>query len=176
MKKIIDTITAVVLFRRNYHGFFKIILFMQQRLTPPSSFADDIKRFAYNVIEKGPEPWSKEQIDRSRFFITDVLDDVACPQNRSEQVASAAQLYELLAEFYFRANNKWQASGKAILSILKKQDYDLASLYRDAFEGVFKHSDVEPLELLVQQILAPFGGLIWEGYSAEAPIEWRKGL
>jgi len=28
----IDTITAVVLFGRNYYGFFKIILFMQHRL------------------------------------------------------------------------------------------------------------------------------------------------
>ena len=31
MKKMVDTITAVVLFGRNYHAFFKIILFMQQR-------------------------------------------------------------------------------------------------------------------------------------------------
>ncbi len=31
MRKMIDTITAVVLFGQNYYGFFKIILFMQQR-------------------------------------------------------------------------------------------------------------------------------------------------
>jgi hypothetical protein len=47
-------------------------------------------------------------------------------------------------------------------------------MYRDGFDAVFKHGQIRTLELLVQQILSPFGGLIWEGYHADAPIEWRK--
>ena len=107
-------------------------------------------------------------------FITDLLDDILCPQNRAEQLASTAKLYDLLAEFYFRSQNKWQASGKTILHYLKKQDYDLFSMYRDAFDDIFKHNHTQQLEKLVLKILEPYGGLLWEGYHAIAPKEWRR--
>jgi hypothetical protein len=80
--------------------------------------------------------------------------------------------YELLAEFYFRAQNKWSASGKMILQFLKKQNYDLACLYRDAFDDVFKHGHTQQLNELACEILEPYGGLLWDGYHADAPKKW----
>jgi Nucleotidyltransferase domain len=143
-------------------------------ITPPSTISEQIKCLAQKTMDAGPPPWSKEQLDRARFFITDLLDDILCPQNRAEQLASTAKLYDLLAEFYFRAQNKWQASGKTILHSLKKQDYYLFSMYRDAFDELFKHNHTQQLEKLVLKILAPHGGLLWEGYHAMAPKEWRR--
>lgn len=142
-------------------------------ITSPSSLSKKIIQLAHKIIDAGPPPWNKEQLDRARFFITDLLDDVATPQNRAEQIASASKLYELLAEFYFRAQNKWQASGKAILKYLKQHDYDFAENYRDAFDELFKYGHAQKLEVLVQQVLEPYGGLLWDGYRADAPKEWK---
>lgn len=142
-------------------------------ITVPSPLSEEIKKLAAKIMDAGPPAWSQEQLDRSRFFITDLLDDVLSPHNRAAQVASAARLYELLAEFYFRAQKKWCASGKTILQFLKKQDYGLASLYRDAFDDVFKRGHTQLLNELAHKILEPYGGLLWDGYRADAPKEWR---
>jgi hypothetical protein len=145
-------------------------------MTPSSSLSEEIKKMAVKIINAGPPSWNKEQLDRARFFITDVLDDVLSPRNRATQAASAARLYGLLAEFYFRAQNKWSATGKTILEFLKKQDYDLPSLYRDAFDEVFRYGHTGLLEELVLTILQPYGGLLWEGYRADASKEWRTKI
>lgn len=142
-------------------------------MTAASPLSEEIKQLASKIMEAGPPTWSKEQLGRSRFFITDLLDDILYPHNRAAQIASAAKLYDLLAEFYFRAQNKWSAGGKTILQFLKKQDYDLASLYRDAFEDVFKHGCTQLLNELACKILEPYGGLLWDEYRADAPKEWR---
>lgn len=135
-------------------------------ITAPSPLSEQIKKLAAKIMDAGPPTWSQEQLDRSRFFITDLLDDILCPHHRAAQTAS-------VAEFYFRSQNKWCASGKNILPFLKKQDYDLASSYRDAFDDVFKHGRTQSLDKLVRKILEPYGGLLWEGYRADAPKEWR---
>src|SRR5262249_10334005 len=142
-------------------------------MTAPSPLSEEIKQLASEIMEAGPPTWHQEQLDRSRFVITDILDDILCSQNRAAQIASTARLYELLAEFYFRAQNKWAASGKTILQFLKKQNYELASLYRDAFDDVFKHGHTRLLNELTCKILEPYGGLLWDGYHADAPKEWR---
>jgi len=74
----------------------------------------------------------------------------------------------------YTTQNKWQANGKAIIQYLKKENYDLAETYRDAFDEVFKRNHTQQLEVLVKKILEPYGGLLWEGYRADAPSEWKK--
>ena len=143
-------------------------------ISPPNALSKEIKLLAAELIERGPPIWNQLHIDKSRFYITDLLDDILSPRNRVEQQASTAKLYDILAEFYFRSQNKWQASGKAILRILKKHDYDLATDWQDAFDEVFKGGHTMQLEQLVNQILTPFGGLLWSGFHLDAPHDWRK--
>jgi len=143
-------------------------------ISPPNALSKKIKLLAAEFIEKGPPVWNQLTIDKSRFYITDLLDDIVSPRNRVEQQASTAKLYDILAEFYFRSQNKWQASGKAILRTLKKYDYDLATDWRDAFDEVFKDGHTMQLERLVKRILTPFGGLLWNGFHLDAPHDWRK--
>lgn len=142
-------------------------------ITPVSAFSEEIKNLARTTLEAGPPKWNQADIDKERFFITDKLDDILSPQNRAEQMASSAWLYEALAQFYFRAQGKWCASGKSILRYLKNHDYDLACAYRDAFEELFKRSHTHELETLVNKILEPYGGLLWEGYRSDAPKEYK---
>lgn len=145
-------------------------------ITPSSSFSEEVKNLAPKTLEEGPPIWSQAEIDKQRFFITDKLDDILSPQNSAEQISSAAWLYEALAKFYFRAGGGWCASGKSILRYLENQDSDLARAYAQAFEALFKYNHTKELEVLVNKILEPYGGLLWEGYRSDAPKEYRNSI
>lgn len=140
-------------------------------ITEPNSFSENIKALAQKVLNAGPAIWNQEQIDRERFLITDVLEDIQCPVSRDEQIASAARLLETLGQFYFRSQNKWCASGKSLIRYLKKDNPELAKEFIQAFESVFETGNAALLELVVKKILAPYGGVFWHGFRSDAPKE-----
>jgi RimJ/RimL family protein N-acetyltransferase len=139
----------------------------------PNDFSIGIKTLAQEILKLGPAVWNKEKIDKERFLITDVLDDIKYPVGRDEQSASAARLLEALGQFYFRSQNKWCASGKSIIRYLKNDNPDLATEFTKAFESLFQTGSSAPLELLVKKILEPYGGLFWDGFRSDAPKESR---
>lgn len=153
-------------------GLLQMILTGEEIITD-SAISKQIKLMAQKAFAAGPMPWSKEEIDKERFLITDVLIDILYPTARIEQVASAAWLYEALSQFYFRAQGKWRASGKSIPRYLEKDDASLAKQFTQAFENVFVSSETSALEALVHNILKPYGGLLWEGFRSVAPPEFR---
>lgn len=144
-----------------------------QEVLDKCDFSENVKILARNTLDLGPISWSKEQIDRERFFITDILDDIKFPKSRYEQIASATQLFLPLIQFYFRAQNKWTASGKLVIRYLHKDNPDLAKEFNLSFENLFQTGDTTGLESLVKKILKPYGGLLWNGFRADAPKEWK---
>ena len=104
-----------------------------------------IRHVAQEVFNSGPIPWSKQEIDKERFFITDALFDILPPALRPEQIASTAWLYEALSQFYFRAQGKWRASGKSITRYLENDNPNLAKQFHQAFVGVFESSETSGL-------------------------------
>lgn len=144
-----------------------------REVAAPTSFSEGIKNLALHYLKLGPIPWDKKQINKERFFITDVLHDIICPASDNEQIASAAWLYEALSQFYFRANNKWCASGKSIIRYLEADNKPLAQEYSKAFNHVFMYGQTKALEKLVKKIVEPFGGLLWDGFKSDGPKESR---
>ncbi|KTD56677.1 GNAT family acetyltransferase [Legionella santicrucis] len=144
-----------------------------REVTNSSAFSENVKTLAQEVLNAGPATWDQEQINKERFLITDVLDDIKCPAGRDEQIASAAWLLEALGQFYFRSQNKWCASGKSIIRYLKSDNPDLALEFTQAFEGLFQTGHSTALELLVMKILESYGGLFWNGFRSDAPKESR---
>jgi aminoglycoside 6'-N-acetyltransferase len=144
-----------------------------REVTNPSVFSENVKTLAQEVLNTRPATWDQEQINKERFLITDVLDDIKYPAGRDEQIASAGWLLEALGQFYFRSQNKWCASGKSIIRYLKSDNPDLALAFTQAFEGLFQTGDSAALELLVKKILEPYGGLFWNGFRSDAPKESR---
>lgn len=139
-----------------------------------SNFSNTIKELAQKAFETGPKKWSKEEIDRERFLITDILDDIKSPKTKDEQMFSAIHLFEPLIQFYFRSQGKWAASGKSLIRLFKSDNPILASKYTQAFNNLFKIGEVEGLEPVVKEILEPYGGLLWDGFRSDAPREWKK--
>jgi len=139
-----------------------------------SELSKAAKQLASSVIDEGPKPWSSEQIERSRYTITNLVDDLRDPRSTAERFASGAALYEALATHYFRAQGLWAARGKSIPRKLHEADAKLASSFESAFTALFENADARPVVEFAEHVLTPHGGFLFEGYTALAPAEWRS--
>lgn len=139
----------------------------------PNELSSEAKAIAGEALAKGPDSWSQAQIDKERFFITDILDDIKFPKNKEEQITSAVHLFEPLLQFYFRSKKKWSASGKSLIHLFKAENPDLAKEWIVAFQGLVKTGDDSGIETVVTKILEPHGGYFWDGFKSDAPTEWK---
>jgi len=139
-----------------------------------TSLSRRMKDLARSVLEAGPPLLTEEELNRARYTITDLLDDLRAPRSHAELIAAGAQIYERLADFFFRANRRWSARGKAIPRRLKQVDERLGAELDHGFAEMFSKGDAGPVIDLAKRILAPYGGLLFEGYRSEAPREWRR--
>ena len=148
-------------------GLIEMIIYGKEVLEP-SPFSRDIYKVAQSYKESGPAIWSQAQVDKERFLITDILDDIKFPKNREEQVTSAVHLYEPLIQFYFRADKKWAASGKSLMRLFIVANPNLAVEFNQSFTNLVQTGDASGIEQVVQTILAPYGGLLWDGFRSDA--------
>ena len=135
--------------------------------------SQSLKREAEAFLAAGPPPLSAEDEQRRRYAISDLVDDLRDPRSNAEAVATGARLYEALADYHLRCNGKWSAKGKSIPRILKKADAELCDRYCKSFDELFR-GDPNSVIQLVEDILRPRGGLLFDGYTSHAPTSGRK--
>jgi RimJ/RimL family protein N-acetyltransferase len=145
-----------------------------QEILAQSSLSIEAKVIAADALANGPDAWTQAQIDKERFLITDILDDIKSPKNKDEQIISAVHLFEPLLQFYFRAATKWTASGKSLIRLFKQENPELAEEWTTAFEILIQTGDASGIESAVTKILAPHGGYLWDGFRSDAPAEWKE--
>ena len=133
-----------------------------------------LKARARAVLEAGPPKWTEVDIQRARYVITDVCDDIRAPRNHAELIASASYLYNLLADFYFRSMGRWSAKSKSVPRKLAEADPKLAKRFIKAFDGAFSGHKSSLILQLAENILAPYGGFLFDNYKLDAPSDWRK--
>lgn len=126
---------------------------------------ESIKIEAKKLLDKGPAEWSEETINFKRYFLTDTLDDFIGCTNRAEELFTANHLAELASEFVLRTNRQWIGSSKWIVRALKQYDLKFANRFIDAFDGFYRTGEKENVIKIVEEILAPFGGTLFEGFS-----------
>ncbi len=139
----------------------------------PNELSNQAKAIANEALAQGPDGWSNDQINKERFLITDILDDIKFPKNKEEQIISALHLFEPLIQFYFRAQKKWTASGKTLMGLFKAENPYMATELNKSFESLVQTGDASGLESVVTKILAPYGGYLWDGFRSDAPAEWK---
>jgi len=147
-----------------------------QEILAQNSVSMEAKAIAAEALANGPDAWNQAQIDKERFFITDILDDIKSPKNKEEQIISAVHLFEPLLQFYFRAATKWTASGKSLIRLLKAENQELAEEWTTAFEILIQTGDSKAVETVVTKILEPYGGYLWDGFRSDAPADWRLSV
>jgi hypothetical protein len=77
----------------------------------PNELSQSLKSLAALVIESGPPALSDQDIQKMRYNLTNLIDDIRQFNSKDELVASGTALYESLADYYFRTNNLWSAKG-----------------------------------------------------------------
>jgi Nucleotidyltransferase domain len=142
----------------------------------PNELSQSLKSLAALVIESGPPPLSDQDIQKMRYNLTNLIDDIRQFSSKDELVASGTALYESLADYYFRTNNLWSAKGKSIPRILKQRDADLCLRYCNSFEELFAHGRAEKVIALAEELLKPKGGFLFDGHRLDAPADCRKPL
>ncbi|EGA90974.1 hypothetical protein GPDM_02490 [Planococcus donghaensis MPA1U2] len=125
-----------------------------------------IKQEARKLLETGPKEWSTETIVQKRYFLTDSLDDFIGCNDRAEGIFIAATLAELVSEFILRVNKRWIGNSKWIVRSLKAYDVEFAHDYVIAFDEYYKTSEKLKVVQLVDRVLEPYGGRLFEGFSS----------
>ena len=142
----------------------------------PNDLSRSLKQLATTVMQLRPPELSEEDVRKLRYNLTSLVDDIRQPRSKDELVASGAELYETLANFYLRTNGLWSANGKSIPRFLRKANADLCLRYTTAFDELFVHGRTEKVIALVEEIIGPRGGFLFDGHRLDAPANFRKPL
>lgn len=126
---------------------------------------DSIKIEAKNILDNGPEKWSDETMTTKCYFITDALDDFIGCSNRAEELFIANKLAELTCEYILRTNGQWIGTSKWLVRSLRQYDEAFAKKFVETFDAYYKSEDKTQVIQLVDSILQPFGGRLFDGYS-----------
>ncbi|WP_099355096.1 nucleotidyltransferase domain-containing protein [Fredinandcohnia onubensis] len=126
---------------------------------------DSIKKEANDLLNKGPEEWSEETINTKRYFITDALDDFIGCSDRAEELFIANTLAELISEFVLRTNRQWIGASKWVIRSLRNYDSEFATHFVEAFDMFYKDGQKNQVIELVDTVLQPFGGRLFDGFT-----------
>ncbi len=133
----------------------------------------EAKDLASEVLKAGPPSLKFEEIEDRRYNISELLDDLRDPRSRHELNAAAARVYHELADFYCRSRGGWTSAGKGLLKRMKTLDPTMARRYSEAFDQLFQHGLPAAVINLGEEMLAPYGGFLFDAYRRELPPTWR---
>lgn len=172
----LETLAFFMFERDRPAGFCTMANMVTEGLVWPEACAlsNQAKALAREVLELGPSPWRQDQIDASRYAITDLLDDLHAPRNLHEQIATGALLYRKIADHYLRTRQEWSASNKWIPRRLHAVDPLFAARFQDAMLTLCRHGEDEPLINLAMEVINQDGGPLFDGYMVHAPANWRR--
>ncbi|MGQ4666476.1 nucleotidyltransferase domain-containing protein [Metabacillus halosaccharovorans] len=124
-----------------------------------------IKKEAEDILEKGPEIWSEDVLRTKRYFLTDALDDFLGSMNRAEEIFIANTIADLVHEFVLRTNRQWIGSSKWIIRALNQYDKKFTEEFVEAFNAFYLTGEKDKVVQLVDRVLKPHGGRLFEGFS-----------
>lgn len=134
--------------------------------------AEKLQQQARARFARGPNPLSGERCDAMRYFLSDLVDDLAATRPLDEMAAVSALIYPRLIDLVLLGRNQWTGKGKWGPRLLHRMDPAFAERMTKAFLQAVQ-GDAAALLALCEQVLAQHGGRYFSGYHAEAPIEAR---
>jgi hypothetical protein len=140
---------------------------------PRQDEARGLQARARELLRAGPPPLSDDQREQFRFLITDRIGDLRDRRSAGEWIATGAWLYLVMADFILRSRGEWAATAKWIPRTLATVDPALEAAFARAFDDLFTRGDPAALIAFAEETLAPFGGLLFEGYEAQSPPSAR---
>ncbi len=149
------------------------IVALGEALLPGNPMATEMQQRAKAVLAAGPEPLQEEQKKQKRYAISQLLNELRAPRNHGEAMGSLSVLHETMADFYLRTSGHWSASGRAIPKALQAIDPDFTKRWQRVFTSAFM-GDRSGLPGLVDEVLEPSGGLLFDGCIRKTPDGWKQ--
>ncbi|MER6949910.1 cupin domain-containing protein [Nonomuraea sp. NPDC000554] len=112
-------------------------------------------------LEAGPPLPATGDLERARYALTDLLDDLSGATDPGEQAFIRWELVQDTARLALTAAGHWHGGGKWLLRELRAHDPALAADLLAAAE------DPVRLAAVAVSVLDRAGGRLWEGYRAE---------
>ncbi|HEY9844037.1 MAG: nucleotidyltransferase domain-containing protein [Candidatus Sericytochromatia bacterium] len=138
-------------------------------------WAERIKDEAVQLLTAGPPPLSEDEALVARYHISDLLEDLRGSQRPEESIFIAPLLAEAAINFHLVSKGHWQGQGKWLHRALKKVDPLLADRLVESLQRLYCDRLVLPLIQLVEELLAPSGGPLFDGYYSQAPRDPALG-
>jgi len=135
-----------------------------------SEFSEGLKREASEAYEAGPLAFDEAELQLRRYRLTDWIDDIRFPRSGEELAASGAWLYQDASDFFFRSRGLWSAHSKTVPRRMREVDAEFASKFLAAFEALFAEKRGDAVVELVEEMLAPFGGTLFDGFRMDARL------
>jgi hypothetical protein len=131
--------------------------------------ANVLKQEAKFFLDKGPDPLTFQDIQASRYFLSDLLEDFVDAEQEDEALITLNTLSIQLAEFILRVHGQWVGRGKGLIKAFKLYDEHLCQRFIDSQIAFYKYGDKEPFVQFFDEMLELFGGRLFEGFSMGKP-------
>jgi len=149
------------------------VLAQGEPLLAGSAMASEMQQRAKAMLAAGPEPLSEELIQERRYQISVLMNELRAPRGHGEAMGSLSVLHETLADFYLRGRGLWSASGADIPKALQAADGEFAKRWQRVFTSAFM-GDRGAIMSLVDEVLEPHGGFLFDGHVRRAPDGWKQ--
>ncbi len=134
--------------------------------------AESLQQQMRTILARGPNPLSGERYDAMRYFLSDLVDDLAAERPLDETAAVSAMIYPRLIDLVLLGRSQWTGKGKWGPRLLRRTDPALADRMTKAFQKAVQ-GDAAELLALARQVLDQHGGRYFDGYHVEAPTQAR---
>lgn len=118
---------------------------------------------ARELTAAGPPDATAGELEDRRYALTDLLDDLAGCGHSGERLFIVTEIARRTCEFVLLRTGSWLGGGKWLARRVDEVSPgfsgELEASVREALEG-----DASGLVALVDEVLAPSGGRLWEGY------------
>jgi predicted nucleotidyltransferase len=141
-------------------------IFAEGIILKDNGSATEIIQLAAEILKAGPEPWPQDKIITNRYIITDILEDLRGSKDEYEDLFIVNTLVQVLHEFILRINQKWIGEGKWVIRSLRQYDRSLADTLCQAMNSFYKDGNKQPILSFSENILANYGGELFEGYKS----------
>ncbi len=126
--------------------------------------AGRIKAEAQALLEAGPPPLTPPEIERRRYAITDLIDDLAGSADHAETLFIAPALADEAADLLLAVNGRWAGQGKWTPRALRRFDPAQADRLQTALLAVYRTGRPDDLIAFADAALAAVGGRLFAGY------------
>jgi hypothetical protein len=112
------------------------------------------------VLAAGPPPLPREEIDRGRYGLTDLIDDLTHAVDPGERTTLTATGWVAAGDAALRLGSHWAGTGKWLLRELRDMDPELAG------EWLAAAGDAALTVEFARRVLDRAGGPLFDGYRA----------